>query len=93
LLKPKNTKDNTERIKRIEDKFGQLMEINEIKGKIRKGIGKPGEAIVKAAVEEGATMIVTGTRGLSKLKRAFVASVSDYVVHNSPVPVITCRRH
>ncbi|BFZ08236.1 hypothetical protein BsWGS_11275 [Bradybaena similaris] len=89
----KISKENMDRIKRIEDKFGQLMDINEIKGKIRKGIGKPGEAIVKAAAEEGATMIVTGTRGLSKLKRAFVASVSDYVVHNSPVPVITCRRH
>lgn len=48
---------------------------------------------MKAANEEGATMIVTGTRGLSKLKRAFLGSVSDYVVHNSPVPVITCRRH
>lgn len=86
-------KEMSERMKKIEDKFGHLMEINGIEGKIRKGKGKPGEAIVKAANEEGATMIVTGTRGLSKLKRAFLGSVSDYVVHNSPVPVITCRRH
>ncbi|CAL1539524.1 unnamed protein product [Lymnaea stagnalis] len=86
-------KEMSERMKKIEDKFGHLMEINGIQGKIRKGKGKPGEAIVKAANEEGATMIVTGTRGLSKLKRAFLGSVSDYVVHNSPVPVITCRRH
>ncbi|BFZ10414.1 hypothetical protein BsWGS_13453 [Bradybaena similaris] len=89
----KIVKELAERMKKIEDKFGHLMQINGINGKIRKGSGKPGEAIVKAAAEEGATMIVTGTRGLSKLKRAFLGSVSDYVVHNSPVPVITCRRH
>ncbi|KAH9494536.1 hypothetical protein Btru_042376 [Bulinus truncatus] len=68
-------KEMSERMKRIEEKFGHLMDINGIEGKIRKGKGKPGEAIVKAANEEGATMIVTGTRGLSKLKRAFLGSV------------------
>ena len=62
-------------------------------GKIRKGKGKPGEAIVKAALEEGANMVVCGTRGHGKIKRAFLGSVSDYVVHHAKCPVITCKHH
>ena len=46
---------------------------------------------MKVAAEEGACMIVTGTRGHGKIKRAFLGSVSDYVAHHSPVPVIICR--
>jgi nucleotide-binding universal stress UspA family protein len=65
----------------------------QMKGRIRKGKGKPGEAIIKAANDEGACMIVCGTRGHGKLKRAFLGSVSDYVAHHSTVPVIICRRH
>ncbi|GFN77365.1 usp-like protein isoform 2 [Plakobranchus ocellatus] len=85
--------DLAEKMKRIEDKFGHLMELTGIKGRIRKGTGKPGEAIVKAAHDEGAAMIITGSRGLGKIKRTFLHSVSDYVVHNSKIPVITCRKH
>ncbi|ESO88819.1 hypothetical protein LOTGIDRAFT_165237 [Lottia gigantea] len=82
----------TERMRFIEDKFGQLMQRSGISGRIQRGGGKPGEAIIKAAVEEGASMIVTGTRGLGKIKRTFLGSVSDYVAHHSPVPVIICRK-
>ncbi|PVD24379.1 hypothetical protein C0Q70_14861 [Pomacea canaliculata] len=71
-------KDMAERMKTIEEKFGHLMTVNGIKGKIRKGKGKPGEAIIKAANDEGACMIVCGTRGHGKIKRAFLGSVSDY---------------
>ncbi|KAL8599587.1 hypothetical protein ACOMHN_065196 [Nucella lapillus] len=86
-------KDISERMRTIEEKFGHLMQINGITGRIRKGKGKPGEAIIKAANDEGACMIVCGTRGLGKIKRAFMSSVSDYVAHHSAVPVIICRRH
>ncbi|KAK6175591.1 hypothetical protein SNE40_014021 [Patella caerulea] len=83
----------TEKMKFIEDKFGQLMNHAGISGRIQRGSGKPGEAIIKAANDEGASMIVTGTRGHGKIKRTFLGSVSDYVVHHSPVPVIICRKH
>lgn len=87
----KMVRELTEEMGTIESKFGQLMALNGIKGRIRRGSGKPGEAIVNAAHEEGATMIVTGTRSLGKLKRAILGSVSDYVVHHSKIPVITCK--
>lgn len=63
----------------------------QIDGKFRTGGGKPGEAILKIAKEENATLIVTGTRGLGKIRRTVLGSVSDYVIHHSPVPVLVCR--
>lgn len=53
--------------------------------------GEPGEEIVQAAIKEGADFIVTGSRGLGKLRRTFLGSVSDYVVHHATVPVLVCR--
>lgn len=48
----------------------------------------PGEGIVKTAQEEKADLIVIGTRGLGAVKRAFLGSVSDYVVRNSNLPTV-----
>lgn len=64
----------------------------QLTGKMKQMSGKPGEAIIEAAVEENADMIVVGTRGLGKVKRTFLGSVSDYCVHHSPVPVLVCKR-
>ncbi|XP_076447515.1 universal stress protein in QAH/OAS sulfhydrylase 3'region-like [Babylonia areolata] len=44
----------------------------------------PGEAIIKSATEEGANMIIMGSRGLGKLRRTLLGSVSEYVVHHAP---------
>ena len=52
-----------------------------------------GQAIIEAAVEEGAFAIVMGTRGRNKLKKVLLGSVSDYVVKNASIPVIVVRRH
>lgn len=45
---------------------------------------KPGEAIISAAVEEGANMIIMGSRGLGKLRRTLMGSVSEFVVTHAP---------
>ncbi|GFR75687.1 stress response protein nhaX [Elysia marginata] len=52
---------------------------------------RPGEGIIKAAEEEKADMIVLGSRGQGQLRRTFMGSVSDYVVHHSHVPVAVCK--
>ncbi len=43
------------------------------------------------ATSKKATMIVIGTRGMGKVKRTFVSSVSDYVLHHAHCPVVICR--
>ncbi|CAH1776628.1 unnamed protein product [Owenia fusiformis] len=50
--------------------------------------GSPGEHIIKIAEDEGATMIVMGSRGLGKIRRTILGSVSDYVVHHTKIPVV-----
>ncbi|XP_053377306.1 uncharacterized protein LOC128547847 [Mercenaria mercenaria] len=51
-----------------------------------------GEAICKAIGEINASLVVMGTRGVGKIRRTFMGSVSDYVVHHSHVPVLICRK-
>ena len=71
--------------------FMLIVFFSQISGKFRTASGKPGEKIVSIAAEEGAMMIITGTRGLGKFRRTILGSVSDYVVHHSTVPVLVCR--
>ncbi|ELU08483.1 hypothetical protein CAPTEDRAFT_178947 [Capitella teleta] len=54
-------------------------------------IEKPGELIVRTSTERNADYVVMGTRGLGKIRRTIMGSVSDYVVHHAHSPVIICR--
>ena len=53
---------------------------------------KPGHVLVQVAVDEKATMIVMGTRGMGTVRRTILGSVSDYVVHHAHCPVVVCRQ-
>ena len=46
-----------------------------------------GEMICKAVKENGAEIVVMGTRGLSQFSRSLLGSTSDYVLHNASIPV------
>ena len=50
-----------------------------------------GPTIVEAAHSQNAFTIIMGTRGLSKMKKVLMGSVSDYVVQNADIPVIVIR--
>jgi nucleotide-binding universal stress UspA family protein len=50
--------------------------------------GDPGAALCDLAAQRSARAIVMGSRGRGGLKRAFLGSVSDYVVRNAPCPVV-----
>lgn len=62
-----------------------LGEVNAIDSK------SPGEGIVQAATEIHASFIVTGTRGLGKVRRTILGSVSDYILRHAPMPVVVCK--
>ena len=51
----------------------------------------PGESIVDMAKEEQVAMVVLGCRGLGKIRRTILGSVSDYVLHHVHCPVAVCR--
>jgi nucleotide-binding universal stress UspA family protein len=51
--------------------------------------GHPPEQIVEAALERGAALIVTGTRGRRGLARFWYGSVAEQVARRSPLPVLS----
>jgi len=55
--------------------------------KLYKETGIPGEIICKCAKDENCDLVIVGSRGLGTLRRTFVGSVSDYVVHHCSLPV------
>lgn len=54
--------------------------------------GSPGEYIIKVATEEDVSLIIMGPRGLGKLRKAFLGSVSDYVLNKATVPVLLYKK-
>lgn len=48
---------------------------------------KIGDAIIKEAEKIGAHLIIMGTRGLGAIRRTFLGSVSDFVIHEASIPV------
>lgn len=53
--------------------------------------GDPGPALCELAAEMDAAALIVGSRGRGVLKRAFLGSVSDYVVRKAPCSVIVSR--
>lgn len=71
-----------------EDYEGSLI-MKKLKYKVRgESAKKPGEMICQLGEQEKADLIIMGTRGLSSVKRAFLGSVSEYVVRNANRPVL-----
>lgn len=53
---------------------------------------KPGQVIIAVAEEEHAELLVLGTRGMGKIRRTIMGSVSDYVLHHAHCPAMVCRQ-
>ncbi|KAL5708925.1 hypothetical protein ACHQM5_019668 [Ranunculus cassubicifolius] len=53
--------------------------------------GDPKDMICQAAEQIQPDMVVVGSRGLSKLKRAFLGSVSDYCAHHVKCPILIVK--
>jgi K+-sensing histidine kinase KdpD len=80
-------KKKTELQEKFDAKFKEL----QLEGKFISEFERPGELIVNVAKRERASYIVMGTRGQGKVRRTIMGSVSDYVVHHAPCPVIVSR--
>ena len=52
-----------------------------------------GEAILKVIGKEKADMVVMGTRGMGKIKRILLGSVSEFVLRHSPIPTVVVPAH
>jgi nucleotide-binding universal stress UspA family protein len=54
-------------------------------------IGEPGPTICEVAAREGAEILVVGSHGHGWLQRVLMGSVSTYVLHHAPCPVLVVR--
>jgi nucleotide-binding universal stress UspA family protein len=73
-----------EQVRRIEEAGGTVKEAH-LK------LGRADEEIVDVAYEMGAGMIVMGSRGHGRIRRALMGSVSESVVRHAPCPVTIVR--
>lgn len=73
------------------EKYSIKMKNAHVSGHVKQRTGKIGETILSSAKEENATLIVVGTRGMGKMRRTFLGSVSDYLIHHAGIPVLVCR--
>jgi nucleotide-binding universal stress UspA family protein len=71
--------------KRIEESGGTVKETHLREGRVE-------EEIVEVAEELGAGLIVMGSRGHGRLRRALMGSVSDAVVRHAHCPVTIVRK-
>ncbi|KAK8680995.1 hypothetical protein V6N13_053403 [Hibiscus sabdariffa] len=55
--------------------------------------GDPREKLCEAIDQIPLSCIIVGNRGLGKLKRAIMGSVSNYVVNNGSCPVTVVKHH
>eukprot|EP00243_Klebsormidium_subtile_P006288 TRINITY_DN2636_c0_g1_i1.p1 TRINITY_DN2636_c0_g1~~TRINITY_DN2636_c0_g1_i1.p1 ORF type:complete len:183 (+),score=29.10 TRINITY_DN2636_c0_g1_i1:195-743(+) len=51
------------------------------------------DAICSAAKELGATMVVMGGREMGFVQRTLLGSISDYVIHHAPCPVLLVKKN
>ncbi|KAJ8301510.1 hypothetical protein KUTeg_020497 [Tegillarca granosa] len=73
------------------EEYLKIMETYKIKGTVQTShCTKPGEGILNVAADVKADYVVVGCRGRGKLRRTFLGSVSDYLMHHSTVPVLIC---
>ena len=86
--------DLTEEEVDIAEEAAQVLVAEGVKAKSERQsalYGHAAQKIVRAADENGADMIVMGSRGLSDWRGLLVGSVTHKVLHMAPCPVVVVR--
>ena len=85
-----NIKKTKEASQQLVEKFTNICDEHKVRYKLllSEDHHSPGQIICKIAKENNADTIVLGQRGLSQFCRSLLGSTSDYVLHNSEVPII-----
>ncbi|VDK32724.1 unnamed protein product [Dibothriocephalus latus] len=75
--------------RKLLEKFSQMCKEVDLKHKVTVHVDdKPGDAVIKVAQQYKANLIIMGSRGINKVRRTFLGSTSDHVLHHSAVPVL-----
>ena len=82
--------EDEERKRELADAM-QILKARGVTAKAMERRGDAAEEIVDEAMQEGAELIVVGTRGLNAAKRWLMGSVSTRVVQHAPCNVLVVR--
>ncbi|KAL8593455.1 hypothetical protein ACOMHN_037289 [Nucella lapillus] len=78
------------RITKELEKFGHKLKSVGLGGKVKSvAAARPGEGIVREC--QGANLVVVGSRGLGAVRRTFLGSVGDFLVHHCHCPVVVVK--
>ncbi|XP_065058839.1 universal stress protein in QAH/OAS sulfhydrylase 3'region-like [Rhopilema esculentum] len=88
-------RESYEKSKKLLSEYKKRLEEKSVKsvGHLRTSHGSAGSEICKLAEESKADCIVMGSRGLGTIRRTFLGSTSDYVLHHSDCPVLIWKQH
>ncbi len=82
---------STSRAERVFDPVKKELSGMEVNISYKMLEGNPAEEICKYAKKEKFDLIVMGARGLSGVKKFFLGSITDKVIHHSSVSVMVVR--
>ena len=88
---PLMTSDTREDRRFLETKLKALAAKHDVKVNVVITVGRAWQEIVNIAKKSKATLIVTGTHGLSGVKHALLGSVAEKVVRHAPCPVLVLK--
>ena len=88
---PLMTSDTREDRRFLETKLKALAARHDVKVKVVITMGRAWQEIVNLAKKSKATLIITGTHGLSGIKHALLGSVAEKVVRHAPCPVLVLK--
>ena len=73
----------------LRDEYVKVLKDHNLKGEFAytSHIPHAGEAVVHACKQKNVDYIVMGNRGMGAIRRTFLGSISDYVLHHAHVPV------
>jgi nucleotide-binding universal stress UspA family protein len=82
---------DSEEAQRLLDEARDELRRRGVRARTHEAAGDPGDAIIEAARESKADLVVVGTRGRSTAVRLLLGSVSTKVVQEAPCDVLVVR--